>query len=555
MHQNGTNLAPVTINSTANASILHTWVIREQSPIFFGENGDFPKWGNLTYTTMAYGMDGGFTYQAGFRIDLMSQFVENKKLTNNVDADFRGWNVREPIFAFAHHAGCNVSQAEVRYTIGSVQNPVIKYLSSAGVVPLKPWWERCYGDMFDMLEFHWDDLDAVRELGNEFESQLQQDVGAYYENNGDMTGTNNTSSLIPSNAANTTDESRADNFTDGAVSDDFEAQNYYSILALSAQQVMHAYAYAVPPPPSSCASATNTQTIEPLMFPKEISSDGNVNTIDVLYPAMPFFLWANPEMVRYTLQPLLENQEAGFYPNGYSMHDLGSSFPNATGHVEGNDEAMPIEESGNFILMAYAYYRFSGNSRWLTKHYGLLKQFANFLTQYSLVPFGQLSTDDFAGTLVNQTNLAIKGIVGLAAMGRVADIVAVADGNTTITQESAAFQSTAREYFDQWKRYGIDPSGHHTLLAYQWRSSWGLLYNTYPDKLLNLGIVDASVYQMQSDFYPTVSQTFGIPLDSRHAYTKSDWMMWTAATCADVCTCHKALVCELAGPLAQQYQY
>ena len=93
------------------------------------------------------------------------------------------------------------------------------------------------------------------------------------------------------------------------------------------------------------------------MFQKEISSDGNVNTVDVMYPAMPFFLYANPELLRYNLEPLFQNQEGGFYPNGYSMHDLGTHYPNATGHVEGNDEYMPVEESGDMILMTYAYYK------------------------------------------------------------------------------------------------------------------------------------------------------------------------------------------------------
>jgi len=71
----------------------------------------------------------------------------------------------------------------------------------------------------------------------------------------------------------------------------------------------------------------------------------------------------------------------------------------------------------------------------------------------------------------------------------------------------------------------------HTVLSYQYRSSYGLLYNTYPDLLLDLSIIPSYVYSMQSKFYPTISQIFGVPLDSRHEYTKSDWELWTAATC------------------------
>ena len=78
----------------------------------------------------------------------------------------------------------------------------------------------------------------------------------------------------------------------------------------------------------------------------------------------------------------------------------------------------------------------------------------------------------------------------------------------------------------------MNPSEHHTLLSYQWRSSYGLLYYVYPDKRLDLGIIPEHIYAMQSDWYPTISQVFGIPLDSRHSYTKSDWELWTVATCA-----------------------
>lgn len=90
---------------------------------------------------------------------------------------------------------------------------------------------------------------------------------------------------------------------------------------------------------------------------------------------------------------------------------------------------------------------------------------------------------------------------------------------------------TARTYYQKWETLAIDPSRQHTMLSYQHRSSWGTLYNIYPDKLLGLDIVPPKIYDMQSDWYPRVSQLFGVPLDSRHPRTKSDWEMWTAATC------------------------
>ena len=134
------------------------------------------------------------------------------------------------------------------------------------------------------------------------------------------------------------------------------------------------------------------------------------------------------------------------------------------------------------------------------------------------------SIDDFAGALVNQTNLAIKGIVGIQAMSFISTLAN--DPNS-----SQNYSSTASNFYNQWEGFAIDPSEKHTILSYQWRSSYGLLYNIYPDVLLDLNLIPTSLFDMQSNYYPTVSQVFGVPLDSRHSYTKSDWEMWTAATC------------------------
>lgn len=159
--------------------------------------------------------------------------------------------------------------------------------------------------------------------------------------------------------------------------------------------------------------------------------------------------------------------------------------------MEGDDEEMPVEESGNMILMSYAYYKFSGDETWLRSHYKILKQWALYLIEFSLIPSAQLSTDDFAGRMVNQTNLAIKGIVGLQAMSAIARVA-----NEPL--DAAIFATTASKYYQNWTYFAIDPSENHTMLAYQWRSSWGLLYNTFFDKLLNLGIIEDDVYDMQS---------------------------------------------------------
>ncbi|KAI1616235.1 hypothetical protein EDD36DRAFT_450508 [Exophiala viscosa] len=461
-------------NATDSPNLLYTWLFNLSSQYQFAEESQLPLWGNFSYTTCP-GQASNFSFQSGYSANLRFNYIMQHYLADNVDSDYRGAQEMEPVFAFAHDFG-STSSATVRYTLGSSQTPIMRYLTSSGIQALQPWWANCYGDLFSMIAYHYNDYDSAAALGNAFEAQLKSDIDAFYA----------------PEYANTQPEA------------------YYSFVALAARQVMGAYVLTVNPSP-------NTTDSSPLMFQKEISSDGNVNTVDVMYPAMPFFLYANPALLSYNLDPLFYNQESGFYPNSYSMHDLGSNFPNATGHVEGNDEYMPVEESGNMIIMTYAYYALTGDTSYLSQHYPILQQWSEYLIEYSLLPGQQLSTDDFAGQLANQTNLAIKGIVGLASTGN-------SDNATTYT-------TLATEYFNNWTELAIDPSGHHTMLGYQWRSSWGLLYNVFPARLLSLPIIPDSIYDMQCAYYPSVSQIFGVPLDNRHAYTKSDWELWTAATC------------------------
>ncbi len=343
-------------------------------PYEFAEENDFPLWGNFTYSSSPMNAKN-FSFQSGYSSDLRYNYVMQHSLQDVVDSNYRGFGSREPVFAYAHDFG-SVSSASAMYTIGSVQQPMIRYLTAEGVIPLQPWWNHCYGDIFQMIQFHFNDFSQTQQLAAQWEAQLKADVNTYYNSNNAIVYSNSTPSAPPSYAngmagyhngtsqyseqyifdpTNSYGFLNPDNFSGVAIPDVSEAESYYSIVALSTRQIMGAY--VLTERPSGGSSNMSTNTSEPLMFQKEISSDGNVNTVDVMYPAMPFFLYANPELLRYNLEPLFQNQEGGFYPNGYCMHDLGSHFPNATGHVEGNDEYMPVEESGNMIIMTYAYYK------------------------------------------------------------------------------------------------------------------------------------------------------------------------------------------------------
>lgn len=488
----------VPVNATGGApdalDDIFTWLLSRRDQVVFGEAFDFPQWGNFTYTT-ASSRAASLSYESGEATAVRWAYLQNQTLSNNASSFRTDFGDNTPVFAFAHDVGF-VMTASVQYTVGSAQDPVVYYTTSRGLTKLAPWWTQCYGDLHSMIRFHWNDYDAVRKIGDDFESQLRADINAFYGGTDIPTNNNTAQTSYPTPANRTAqygDKFVFKNTTGNGLPDSFnstasESQSYYAIVALSARQIMGAYVFAYDP---------RAPSQDPLIFQKEISSNGNVNTVDVLYPASPFFLYANPNLLRYALQPLYEYQESGFYPNGYCIHDLGAHFPNATGHVEGNDEYMPVEESANFILMSYAYYKFMGDVRWLMSHYDLLEQHTRYLIAYSLIPAAQLSTDDFAGTLSNQTNLAIKGIIGLQAMSYIATVA-------NKGADATYYATTAKAYYDQWEILAIDPTHSHTTLAYGWHSSWGLLYNivrTSPHPIPFLTLSNRALFFKRTEYF------------------------------------------------------
>jgi len=173
------------------------------------------------------------------------------------------------------------------------------------------------------------------------------------------------------------------------------------------------------------------------------------------------------------------------------------------------------------LIMTLSHAQRTGDNSLITTYFNLLDQWTQFLITDSLIPANQISTDDFAGSLANQTNLAIKGIVGIKAMAKIALLV----GDTA---KSTNYSSIASSYVTQWQKLATASGGKHLTLSYGDDSSWGLSYNLFADKLLGTNVFPQAVFDMQTSWYSTVANAFGVPLDTRHTYTKSDWEIWTA---------------------------
>ncbi|KAF2798747.1 glutaminase A [Melanomma pulvis-pyrius CBS 109.77] len=550
---------------------LKTWSVKRQTEQLLTEVRDQAEWGQLHFTGPA-----DVRHEAGTSAILRQRFARTGTLQNEIDQSFRGIMDEEPVFAFskAFKLGTSSSSSTSKgdshsdsalFTITHIQNPVVQYASARGLTFMRPLWQSWFADDDKVIQFHYGDFESANALASNYSEQL-----------------------------------RVDAYKSGST-------NYVDIVALSARQAMGATSFSGTPE-------------NPLLFLKEISSNGNTQTVDVIFPAFPFFLYTNPRWGAYLLEPLIEHQLSGQYPNNYSMHDLGAHFPNLTGHADGRDEYMPVEECGDMLIMglqlvnsmtyntdieaqsiwstvgersehtnedekpfaltnlgvhngiAHIDDTWGGGAKgvkqakqWLEGSYELWKKWTGYLVEFSLEPHNQLCTDDFAGWLALQTNLALKGIIGIKAFSEFADLL-------DRTGDAENYRNISETYITKWEEFGISRDGTHAKLAYDWYGSWTTLYSLYADAVLCFhpsitnqsselsstadvflsgnhkdqkplkpgkgsngrspiakDFIPSHIYKIQSSWYGAVMQKYGLPLDSRHLYTKSDWQFEAAA--------------------------
>src|ERR1022692_805215 len=268
---------------------------------------------------------------------------------------------------------------------------------------------------------------------------------------------------------------------------------------------------------AACGLAADASK-QPLFFTKENTSNGDIATVDVFFPMDPQWVLLSPTLTKATLVPILSYAASSHWKFPNAPHDLGT-YPIARGTDDGG-EGMPVEESGNMLILCDAVSQIEGSAAWLSPWWPKLAQWAQYLEQYGLDPENQLCTDDFMGHLAHNSNLSVKAILGLACYGDLCRM----QGDTANAEK---YHKLAVADAEHWMKVAAE--GDHYLLAFDKPGTWSQKYNLVWDRILGLNIFPPEVAQKEVAHYKKMLQRYGVPLDSRTKLTKTDWSFWSAS--------------------------
>ncbi len=305
-----------------------------------------------------------------------------------------------------------------------------------------------------------------------------------------------------------------------ALYDDAEragGEKYADLLTLAFRQMICAHKLAV----------DNEGNV--LFISKECFSNGCAATVDVTYPSAPFMLLYNTELLKGTLRPIFRFAGMEKWKYDFAPHDAGT-YPLVNGQrygwkqeddpVEYLKRQMPVEESGNMLVLMACISMLDGSTEFCDDKMDVLAGWVKYLEQYGTDPEDQLCTDDFAGHLAHNCNLSLKAIMGIAGYSKILSM----QGNP----DADKYMAEAKEMALSWTRRAANEDGSFRL-AFDKPDSYSMKYNAVWDKLWGTKIFDPCVMYSELCSNKKHFNAYGMPLDNRRTYTKSDWIVWTAA--------------------------
>ncbi len=288
-------------------------------------------------------------------------------------------------------------------------------------------------------------------------------------------------------------------------------EHYAELLTLAYRQVMAAHKLVL------------DEEGNVLYISKECNSNGCAATVDVTYPSAPMYLLYNPELLKGMLRPVFRYARTTEWTYDFAPHDVGQ-YPLVNGQVYGGNKLeyqMPVEECGNMIVLCAALAEVENDVTFAKENMDLLEVWYRYLVKYGDDPENQLCTDDFAGHLAHNCNLSLKAIMGMAGYSRILERLGRA-------AEAAEAMETAKAYTASFLRRAENPDGSYRL-AYDREGTFSLKYNAIWDKVWKTGLLPDSFFEAELKRYRAEVMPYGVPLDSREKYTKSDWTIWAAS--------------------------
>ncbi|KZV65241.1 hypothetical protein PENSPDRAFT_737823 [Peniophora sp. CONT] len=451
------------------------------SPQLFTEFDGQASWGTAYYAAKS---GSGFSYKTGFADDCRNQFAANGALDGGKDTSFRAITDRFPVFSFSYDLGSiKATSGPTVFAAGFVRDPAIKYTDLSGTSSQRSlYYNKKYTDIGSLINFVLGDYSGALSRAVTLDNKLTAAAQSVVSGN----TLSDIASLTTRNIFGSTE------LTIGVGSDG----------KLNGSDVM--------------------------MFMRNTNGDqvGRVNPVEQLYSAWPAIMTIDPTLGPPLLEPLLRFQQSSSYVIQFAAPDLGTSYPNAT--AANNAHRQGVEMSSNMILMAWAHAKYSGNGQIIGQYYGTFKKWADYLVDNALLSTNQLDAD--GNSADNSTNLAIKGILAIAAMEQISSAVGV-------DADKSMFKNATQTLYSQWKGLALG-SNNKMEQTYGKPATWTIGYGLFADKWLGLGLVDSVIYsgqtsQMQSllSAQPAVTK-FGIP-SGTGTDVDSNYNMMAAAYASD----------------------